>query len=146
MIVFDLKCTSGHGFEGWFGSSADFANQQDRSLIQCPYCGSAEIEKALQAANVTAKGNQRAKVPVSNAMDAPAELMRKMAELQSKMLADSTWVGSDFPDRARAMHYGEEDKVAIHGSATPEAVADMVDEGIALAPLPLPIVPPEERN
>ena len=28
MIVFDLICDDGHRFEGWFGSSQDFAEQQ----------------------------------------------------------------------------------------------------------------------
>lgn len=143
MIVYDLKCAQGHGFEGWFGSSADFADQQARSLVRCPYCDSVNVEKAVQAANVGAKGNQKPDVAVSSG---PETLIRQMAELQQKMLAGSTWVGSDFATRARAMHYGEEDKASIHGSADAGTVSDMIEEGIVLAPLPIPIVPPEERN
>lgn len=146
MIVFDLKCDAGHGFEGWFGSSDDFADQQQRGMIQCPVCGTGEVKKAVQAPNVAPKSNQRASVPLSNAPEIPAELMQKLVEIQTKMLADLTWVGGNFVDRARAMHYGEEERATIHGSATPDSVAEMIEEGIALAPLPLPIVPPEEQN
>ena len=47
MIVFDLECSGGaHRFEGWFKSSEDFAHQQQRGLVACPHCGSADIAKA----------------------------------------------------------------------------------------------------
>jgi hypothetical protein len=34
MIVFDLQCSGGqHRFEGWFASSSDYAQQQERGLV-----------------------------------------------------------------------------------------------------------------
>ena len=40
MIVFDLLCSAGHRFEGWFNSADDFASQKKRKLraveIECP--------------------------------------------------------------------------------------------------------------
>ena len=59
MIVFDLECRPvGHRFEGWFGSSDDYVRQQERGLVTCPTCGSAEVGKAVMAPNVGRKGNQ----------------------------------------------------------------------------------------
>ena len=58
MIVFDLSCDFGHRFEGWFGSSSDFADQMDRGLVTCPECGSSEVIKAPMAPAVPAKGNR----------------------------------------------------------------------------------------
>ena len=59
MIVFDLQCTpEGHRFEGWFGSSGDYADQQARGLLACPVCGSAAVGKAVMAPAVGRKGNQ----------------------------------------------------------------------------------------
>jgi len=58
MIVFDLKCGQGHVFEAWFGSSAAWEGQRAAGLVACPMCGSAEVEKAVMAPNVGAKGNQ----------------------------------------------------------------------------------------
>lgn len=142
MIVFDLKCASGHVFEAWFGSSDDYGDQQARGLVQCPLCGSASVEKAVMAPNVAAKGNQSPDVTPA-AMKAA---MRELARMQSAALKDSTWVGRDFANQARAMHVGEQDQATIHGQATAEEAKALVEEGVPVAPLPLPVVPPEQAN
>lgn len=49
MKVFDLHCGQGHIFEGWFGSEADYQDQQQRGLLQCPVCGDGAITKGLSA-------------------------------------------------------------------------------------------------
>ena len=59
MIVYDLICDHGHRFEGWFGSSGDYAEQRERGLVSCPQCGSGEVTKAPMAPAVPAKGNTR---------------------------------------------------------------------------------------
>lgn len=155
MIVFDLQCRSGgHRFEGWFGSSNDFASQQERGLVSCPECGSADVGKAVMAPNVAMKGNQRsASVParretVSNEPMPPeaAKLMQKLAKMQAEALKQSRWVGESFADKARAMHYGERDAENIHGQATLEEARDLVEEGIGVAPLPFPVTPPDKAN
>ena len=150
MIVFDLCCTDGHRFEGWFGSSEDFAAQQARGLVACPTCGSAEVAKAPMAPAVPRKGNQRtdAKQPVAGGALPPeaAEMLGKLAKLQAEALKSSTWVGEKFADRSREMHYGERDPQAIHGQATPDEARALVEEGIAIAPLVFPVAPPDELN
>jgi hypothetical protein len=150
MIVFDLCCADGHRFEGWFGSSEDFAAQQARGLVACPTCGSAEVAKAPMAPAVPRKGNQRtdAKQPVAGGDLPPeaAEMLGKLAKLQAEALKSSTWVGEKFADRSREMHYGERDPQAIHGQATPDEARALVEEGIAIAPLVFPVAPPDELN
>ena len=39
---------------------------------------------------------------------AMVEMMQKLAVAQSEMLKESQWVGRDFAETARAIHYGEE--------------------------------------
>jgi hypothetical protein len=159
MIVFDLECRSGgHRFEGWFGSSDQFADQQARGLLCCPECGSADVGKAVMAPSVGRKGNQLpearpravAKTPeaVSNAPISPeaAKMMRQLAQMQAEALKQSRWVGDKFVDDAKAMHYGERPHEAIHGEATLEQAKDLLEEGIAVAPLPFPVVPPDKAN
>jgi len=150
MIVFDLSCDSGHRFEGWFGSSADFADQCERGLVACPQCGSAEVTKAPMAPAVPKKGNQHpaAKEPVAGGKLPPeaVEALMKLAEVQAKALEKSTWVGEDFAEQSRAMHYGEREPEPIHGRATKDEAKELIDEGITIAPLLFPVVPPEERN
>ncbi|APE28795.1 DUF1178 family protein [Aurantiacibacter gangjinensis] len=152
MIVYDLSCEHGHRFEGWFGSSGDFADQKAGGLITCPQCGSPAVDKAPMAPSVGAKGNQRTEVArgknVSNAPMTPevAQALEKLAKAQAKALENSTWVGKDFAEQSRAMHYGEKDHAPIHGQASMKEAKDLLDEGVPVAPLPLPIAPPDDVN
>lgn len=143
MIVFDLKCGTGHVFEAWFGSSADYESQRERALIACPMCGDSAIDKAVMAPNVAAKGNRRS---VASGKPDPKQLIAAIAEAQAKMLEGSQWVGVAFADKARAMHLGDEAHAPIHGQASAEEAKALIEEGVPVAPLPLPIVPPEQRN
>lgn len=153
MIVFDLACADGHRFEGWFDSSDEFARQQRRGLVACPQCGCSEVLKAPSAAAVPAKGNTRAESsadrhPVANRPMPPevAKAMKALAEAQAKALKDSRWVGDRFAEESRAMHYGERDHATIHGQATRDEAEALLEEGIAVAPLPFPVAPPEDVN
>lgn len=136
MIVFDLKCGQGHGFEGWFADSDAFADQRDNGQIPCPFCGDVKIERTLSVPRIGAKGNRRE----------PAEIVQKLAGLQAQMLKESTWVGDDFARQARAMADGEAPQATIHGQATLGQARELHDEGIKVMPLPFPVVPPEQQN
>ncbi len=49
MKVWDLQCSQGHSFEGWFGSQEDYDAQQARGLLTCPLCNDTAITKLLSA-------------------------------------------------------------------------------------------------
>lgn len=163
MIVYDLTCDNGHGFEGWFGSSADFAAQREGGLVTCPQCHSAHVEKAPMAPAVPRKGNhavttvsQRPEASASDARDTPsprravppevAGALAKLAEAQARALKNSTWVGQKFAEQSRAMHYGERDHAPIHGETSIAEARKLLEEGVAVAPLPFPIAPPDQVN
>jgi len=69
-----------------------------------------------------------------------------LAAAQAKMLEQSQWVGTAFADKARAMHQGEEPAAQIHGQTTPEQAQELIEEGVPVAPLIVPVVPPERCN
>ena len=155
MIVFDLSCAGGHRFEGWFGSSADYDDQQARGLVACPHCGSADVAKAPMAPAVPAKGNQRQEVlppqaaqPMANTPMPPQvqQALAALAKAQAEALKKSTWVGDKFADESRAMHYGERDEAPIHGQATLAEAKALIEEGVPVAPLPFPVAPPDKLN
>ena len=75
-----------------------------------------------------------------------AEELEKLGQAQARALKDSRWVGDNFADQTRAMHYGERDAETIHGQATPDEARELVEEGIPIAPLPFPVAPPEDLN
>jgi hypothetical protein len=148
VIIFDLRCTAGHVFEAWFGSSADYDEQQGRGLVACPLCGSADVAKAPMAPAVPAKGNSRPAGPelFSGAPDEVKAMLAAAAALQKKMLSQSEGVGDRFADEARAIHLGEAEGRAIHGRATREQAESLVEDGIPVAPLPFPVAEPGTDN
>jgi hypothetical protein len=168
MISYDLICGNGHGFEGWFANSNAYGEQQGKRLIQCPVCDDRHIHKALSPPNVGRKGNQlpavvattqavepvaadfsTARHVISNAPHIPEALqpvIEKLAEMQSTLLKESTWVGPQFAEEVRAIHYGEADDRLIHGETSNEEAISLIEEGITIAPLPFPVLPPELKN
>lgn len=152
MIVFDLICQpAGHRFEGWFASSEAFADQQQRGLVDCPHCGSTAVAKAPMAPAVPKKGNQlpvaAQSAPVASGLPPEAlAVMERLAKMQAEALKQSRWVGEDFAEASRAIHYGEREAEAIHGQATLEQAKELLEEGVAVMPLPFPVVPPEQAN
>lgn len=142
MIVFDLKCGRLHVFEAWFGSSADFEAQKKGGLLTCPICDDDHIEKAVMAPAVSAKSNQRdgAAAPMAAGDPEAAKAMLKaLAELQKAMTDSSEYVGRQFAEAARAIHYGEADARGIYGETTLDEAAELRDEGISAMPLIFPV-------
>ena len=133
MIVFDLQCGEACGtFEAWFRSSADYDEQRAAGLVQCPVCQSADVDKAPMAPRVPAKRG-----------DNP---LARLAAVQAEMLKNSRWVGDEFVDTARAMHSGEIEPEQVHGNATLDQAKSLAEDGIPVAPLPLPVTPPSQIN
>lgn len=143
MIVFDLRCGAGHVFEAWFASSTAYADQAAAGQVACPLCGDTAIEKAVMAPGIPAKGNRRGEAPPPALVK---QALHHLAAAQARALEGSQWVGNAFASRARAMHQGEEDHKPIHGQASIAEAKALVDEGVKVAPLPLPVVPPEKSN
>jgi hypothetical protein len=133
MIVFDLQChEGGETFEAWFRSSSDYEEQLAAGIVRCPFCQSGNVAKAPMAPRLPRKG--------------AGEPLARLAELQSELLKDSRWVGDEFAATARAMHNGEIDHEQVHGKATLEQARSLTEDGIPVAPLPLPVVPPNQVN
>ena len=132
MIVFDLQCRDGgETFEAWFRSSADYEEQCAAGLVQCPFCESTRIAKAPMAPHVPAKSSSP---------------LARLAAMQAEALRESKWVGEQFAETARAMHSGEIEPAQVHGQATLAEAKSLVEDGVPVAPLPMPVVPPTQVN
>ena len=44
------------------------------------------------------------------------------------------------------MHYGEQASGSIHGEVAPAEAKALMEEGVPVAPLPFPVIPPEAKN
>ena len=149
MIVFDLLCSAGHRFEGWFGSAEDFVSQRDRGLLSCPSCGSAQVQRIPSAARVnfgaqapkppqTVPAARPAKTPDMEGKDPFAIAQMLYSRMLDELFTKSEDVGTKFPEEARKIFYEEAPPRAIRGQATQEEHDALVEEGIPVARLPLP--------
>ncbi|MGI9492060.1 MAG: DUF1178 family protein, partial [Geminicoccaceae bacterium] len=68
MILFDLRCSQGHGFEAWFRDSNSYERLKEAGEIRCAICGDDKVEKALMAPNVRTR---KAKAPPVAPMSDP---------------------------------------------------------------------------
>jgi hypothetical protein len=136
VIVFELICTDRHRFEGWFASPDDFEGQRARGLLSCPVCSDSGIEKLLTAKigrPEAEPSRENAKPPV-----APAARPRNLHEFIDAILLNTENVGEDFPAEARRMHRKQVPERNIRGMATGEETRELLEEGIAVMPLPIP--------
>jgi hypothetical protein len=133
MIRYALACDQDHEFEGWFGSSSDFDDQQRRGLTACPVCGSVEVRKQIMApavAGTKAKGLPDAPAPMR------AMMMEAMSRVRQHVEDHFDYVGDSFAREARAIHEGRSEDRGIYGEATPTEVKALVEDGVNVAALP----------
>ena len=139
MIKYDLICRHDHTFEAWFSSSSDYDDQRKKRLVECPFCGSAKVEKAIMAPNVS---TSRKKEKIASKQKEAMAMMNAAATKIRKEIEDKCdYVGDKFADEARAIHYGEKTERPIYGEATATEAADLREEGVGIAPLPDIIAP-----
>lgn len=140
MIVFDLGCDNDHRFEGWFSSSEEFERQQREHQLSCPMCGSQTIARLLTPIRVnTGRGDS----PVPAAGDATAAQYAnfdaaRMLKLISQIVENTEDVGRAFAEEARKIHYKEAPERQIRGTAAPDEVDALREEGIDVVALPVP--------
>jgi len=159
MIVFNLTCGNDHPFEGWFGSTADFEQQQQSKLLSCPVCGSDRVSKAIHAPYVNTgsspkpperggkddaereragkNGAERERAGKDGA-EQYANVGDDLAQLIEHLIANTEDVGDSFPEEARRIHYNETPARKIRGQASHDEVKEMREEGIEVMALPVP--------
>jgi hypothetical protein len=171
MIRYALCCAEGHEFESWFANSAAYDKQQKRRLVSCPICGSTKVEKAIMAPRL-ARADREEAAPATPQPPTPAapppaaapfppmplapgksavamtppqerELRKKLKELRDHVTKNAHYVGQQFPEQARKMHYGEVEHRSIYGEASPDEAKALHEEGIEFHPLP---VLPDDHN
>ena len=133
MIVYDLVCAHQHRFEGWFDSAEDYARQREVTMIRCPICDDAAIERRpsanIQVARAAAPAQERKEVAVAGGDGSTLKLVRRL-------IAETENVGRAFPEEARKIHYDEAPKRGIRGQATHDEAEELRDEGIDFMSLP----------
>jgi len=142
MIRYALACEHAHEFEGWFGSSAEFDDQQARGLLECPVCATTAVKKQIMAPAVAGAR----KTVQDEAGGKAAMMMQAMGRLRRHVEANFDDVGDAFAREARDIHEGRAEDRGIYGQATPKEVRELVEDGVPVAPLPPKPPEPSELN
>ncbi len=162
MKVLSLQCSHQHAFEGWFASEDDFQSQLARGLVTCPLCADPAIQKMPSAPRLNFGAQQAVSTAASNAAVASAASVEGASAVSTELVASASGagpsneqqaaflkalrhvvantedVGDKFASQARRMHYGEEEARNIRGQASLREAIELIEEGIAVMPLPMP--------
>jgi len=123
----------------WFADSATYDVLARDHHVSCPECGSTQVEKALMAPGVATSQRPQA---MSNT-PAPRDIAKMITQYRAKVMAETTDVGRNFPEKVRDMHEGVAEYAPVRGHATPDEAKSLLDDGIAI--LPVPPEPPKEN-
>lgn len=132
MIKYELKCRKDHVFEAWFYDSATYDKQATSGKVVCPVCNSRKVEKAPMAPRI---GKSKGEIAVAEAKEL-AKVRQALTELRDHVEKNADYVGEQFAEEARKIHYGEADKRNIYGEATPDEAKELAEEGVDVAMIP----------
>ncbi|MCG6910350.1 MAG: DUF1178 family protein [Deltaproteobacteria bacterium] len=132
MIVFDLECTNGHTFEGWFADNKAFERQNKKQMVACPVCNVTSVTK--KPSSFAIKGSPTLPDKIRQQPDLQS-VGRELREYVEKNFDN---VGCDFAKEALKIHYGVEEPRNIRGVSTKEEEKTLKEEGIPFFKVPLP--------
>lgn len=141
MIHYSLVCAGDHKFDAWFRNAEAYEDQTRRGIVTCPICNTDKVGKAMMAPSVARSSSE--KVPLAIGHPQHAQLRAAMQALRDKVTSEADYVGDNFAEEARKIHFKEVDARGIYGEATREEVAALVEDGVDFMPLPNL---PEEHN
>ena len=131
MIKYNLSCDCGKTFDSWFSSSSEYDNLLKKKLINCIYCESPSVNKSVMSPNLPSKSNT-----INNKTKFQKDIKKQIMGLKKFIEKNCKNVGKDFPREARNIHYDKKTSQGIHGKATPEETAELIEEGIEVATIP----------
>ena len=143
MIRYALICTAGHRFDAWFASSDACDEQVAARRVDCPVCGQTEVSKAIMAPRVSRQGRSDVGPGAEDGADQLRQLASALQSVREQVLESADYVGGEFADEARRIHYGEVEERGIYGETTTAEAHDLREEGIVCWPLP---PAPEDHN
>ncbi|GAA0786345.1 DUF1178 family protein [Roseibium denhamense] len=109
-----------------------------------PPPANAEVQPVSAGASVASEATASANAP-NQALQPSAllsgdaqqkEVIEALRLLRTRVIENSENVGSKFAAEARKIHYGEAEQRSIYGHTTPADAEALLDEGIAVLPLP----------
>jgi len=141
MIAFDLECSKGHIFEGWFNNIQSFEEQNAKKLVNCPYCNDTNTRRVISPVSMRTSSPTYEEKALKS-IDYP-RLAGEIMDYIDKNFED---VGPDFAKESLKMHYGVAEKKNIKGLATDKEEKVLKDEGIQFFKLPITKIDDDKNN
>jgi hypothetical protein len=151
MIRYRLQCARGHQFESWFANGAAYDSLAERGQLACATCGTSAIEKAPMAPRLGRSaapsvdedsGASQPMPPVeagepdTRPLAGGQTVRHALRKLRAQIIAKADYVGPRFAAEARRIDASDAPSRGIYGEATPEDARALIEDGIAIWPLP----------
>ena len=133
MILFNLRCSKDHQFEAWFKDGATFEKQSKAGEVSCPVCGDDNIAKAPMAPRIASARNSASR---EGEQEKYAKLRQMMVKVREEVEQNCDYVGSEFAEEARKIHYDEVESRNIYGETTDDDARALEEEGVAFTSIP----------
>ena len=139
MIVYELTCSCGLIFEGWFQDRQEFLSQQDKGLLVCPECGENDIRKILSPVTTcnTLKTFHEKKSEPQNEVVTEKAVLEALHTIQKFVEKNFEDVGAKLAEESLKIHYGVEESRNIRGVVTEDEEKVLEEEGIELLKIPV---------
>jgi len=136
LIRYNLICNNDHNFESWFKDSTSCNDQIKSKNVLCPECNSNLVTKALMSPRIPKKGsnNNQENTILSNGRN--NNLNDAIRKIRDEIKKNSEYVGKEFPEEARKIHYHESEERSIYGEATAKDIKELHEEGIDIIHIP----------
>jgi hypothetical protein len=133
MIKYLLKCNNKHEFESWFSSSKEFERLKKKTLIECIFCHSKNVEKSIMSPNIISKEKKIEKKFNNREF---YKIKKNLLKIRNYVEKNFEFVGDKFSEEVREIYYDNKKNKKIYGTTTPEQRLKLEEEGIELTSIP----------
>ena len=131
MIKYNLTCECNCTFDSWFASSEEFERLLKRKMITCIECNSNNVNKSIMSPNVSnSKKNNNENYKFQK------NIKKKIIKYQKFIKENFKYVGDNFAQEARSIHYEKKNTKGIYGKVTAEEIVELKNEGIETTIIP----------
>tara|TARA_Y100001970_G_C14142653_1_gene808074 strand:- start:765 stop:1193 length:429 start_codon:yes stop_codon:yes gene_type:complete len=135
MIKYRLVCKNcQNSFDSWFASSKEFEKLKRLKHLNCHKCNSLKVEKTLMSPSVV---NSKEEILSTSKDKKYLKVKNKIKEYQKFIKKNLDFVGDNFANEARSIHYNKKEKSkGIYGNATSDEISELKEEGIETEVIP----------
>ena len=136
MIKYKLICKDCETtFDSWFSSSKEYEKLKKKKFLNCHFCNSLNVGKALMSPSVSmSKNNLR---DINSSSEKYREIKKTISKYQEFIKKNFEYVGENFAYEARSLHYKSKKRAkGIYGTASKKDLTELNEECIKTEILP----------